>query len=149
MRTPVLAAAALAISGEIIGAADMCTGAASGVSKGTMVQTAHSTASIAFSDGSRLELRLAESTLHVQGHMSAAGALALTVNRKAVPLPDSAVALSIDVGSTGPVSAVVAQGASSIATLTFARTDGHVTVSTSVSGSSVSVTTSTSSTTRR
>ena len=149
MRTSLLAAASLVIAGAMIGAADVCAGASPGVNEGMMVQTADTTTSIEFSDGSRLELRLDGRTLYVRGQMSAPGALGLTVNGKAVTLPNTAVNLSVEVGSTGAVSALVTQGASSAATLIFARAAGHVTVSTSASGSSTSISTSTSSTTRR
>jgi hypothetical protein len=117
------------------------------VGQTAIVKTAGSTAWVTFGDVGSLELGLAGSTLRDQGRISAAGPLALTVNGKRVPLPVGAIDLSVDVGSSGPVSAVVTQGTSSTATLTFTRAAGQISVSssvTNVAGSSVSVSTSTS-----
>lgn len=150
MSTPLLCAAVL-IAGVITGASGTFAASARVVGQGTIVTTAGSTASLTFGDAARLELRLDASTLHIQGRMSAAGSLALTVDGRTVPLSDGSIDLSVAVGRSGGVTAVVTHGVSSTATLTFARADGHVTVSSSVtnaSGSSTSVSTSTS-TTRR
>ena len=146
-----LLCAALLIAGVITGASGTFAASAQVVGQGTIVTTAGSTASLTFGDAGNLALRLDGSTLHIQGRMSVAGSLALTVDGRPVPLPDGVIDLLVEVGSSGRITAVVTHGGSSNATLTFARADGHVTVSssvTNVSGSSTSVSTSTS-TTRR
>ena len=146
MSTPLLCAALL-IAGGIAGATSTFAASTQVVGQGAIVTTAGSTASLAFGHAGSLELRLDGSMLHVQGRVSAAGSLALTVDGRTMLLPDEAIDLSVEVGSASPVTAVVTHDVSSTATLTFTRADGHVTVSSTVanvSGSSTSVSTSTS-----